>query len=261
MESPSPNGRWIRGRMLNWAKRLVQSGCDFAYPRTCHWCATLLPEEGLSSTRFCQKCRLTLAPVPSNRCQRCSAPVGPHLETSQGCIHCRSDPRRYHQIISLGAYQHELQKACLLCKKPGRISLANALTELLIEQNQSTFMAWDSHLVIPVPHHWRDRLWSEHATMAISERLGQFLKRPVERHLLLKVRRTRRQQQLSAKARKTNLREAFRVSHPNRLKGKRVLLADDILTTGITADHCAQVLLKAGAAQVNVAVLARGIGG
>jgi len=259
MEIPYRRGEGAIGPLLSWMKKLVQSGIDFAYPRTCHWCADLLPEEGNSSARFCQKCCLAIVPVQPYRCQRCSAPVRPHLETSRGCIHCRSHPGRYHQIVSLGAYLQELQKACLLCKKPGRASLANALTELLIEQNRSTLITWDSHLVIPVPHHWRDRLWSEHATVAISERLGQFLKRPVERNLLLKVRRTRRQQQLPASARKTNLQEAFRVCHPDRLKGKRVLLADDIVTTGITADRCAQVLLKAGAVQVNVAVLARSI--
>jgi len=244
-----------------WTLARFQSGLDFIYPKSCHWCHELLPEQASQTERFCQRCRQDLAPHFPHRCQRCSAPVGPYLDTSNGCIHCQREKGRFSTIASLGPYQNALRLACLKGKQRGQTSLANALTELLCQQHAEQIRSWGADLVVPVPHHWRDRLRSDHASVAVAESLGRFLKVPVARHILRKVRKTRKQQKLPASARKDNLKAAFQVARSVRLEGKTILLADDILTTGITADRCASVLLNAGAARVDVAVLARAIGG
>lgn len=169
---------------------------------------------------------------------------------------------KYSRIISLGPYLDELRRASLKCKHPRQAALTNALTELMCRRNGEILREWNADMVIPVPHYWMDRLRADHAAATIGESLGRFLKVPVERHILRKVKRTRKQQKLPAHARQENLRGAFEVARSahRRVAGRRVVLADDILTTGITADRCSRVLLHAGATRVDVAVLARAIG-
>lgn len=244
-----------------WARRWSLRVRDFIYPPACLWCRNPTQDVRNASSRFCLNCQGLLAPVIKDRCERCSAPVGPHLNTAQGCIHCRTDPFSFSRAISIGPYEKELRKACLLCKQPGHAVLARGLTEVLCQQNAAVLTGWNVDVVVPVPHYWLDRLrQADHAADAVADQLGRFLMVPVERHILSKVRWTRKQLQLSASARRENLRSAFRVAGHVRLNGVRVLLADDILTTGTTAHRAARPLLEAGAQNVSVAVLARGIG-
>jgi len=244
-----------------WLRSGLHWGMDFIYPRCCRWCRCLLPEDAFRNECFCRRCTQAIAPVLPNRCLRCSAPVGPNLETSGGCLHCRRHPGRYRSVISLGPYADELRLACLMCKHSRHPTLVAGLVELLCRRHFETLRSWDCDLVIPVPHHWWDRIWREHPSAVMGERISRELRLPLDRHCLRKVRRTRKQQSLPVSSREANLRKAFRIAAFSRLKGRRILLVDDILTTGITADRCARVLLQAGAARVDVAVLARSLGG
>ncbi|WP_437227303.1 ComF family protein [Planctomicrobium sp. SH661] len=248
-------------RLIQLVREVAQSGMEFVYPRSCHWCSELLPRDPGESLRFCTRCLKELAPVIPDRCQICSAPVGPNLNTEQGCIHCKRERMKYHSVISLGPYQGDLRVACLKCKQPGTSSLTSALTELTFERNLESLRNLKAEIVIPVPHFWLQRLSSDHPAMSMAECLGRKLKIPVDRLTLRKVRSTDKQQTLSASARKGNLNRAFRVSGKSRIQGRRVLLVDDILTTGITADRCTRELLGSGASQVDVVVLARSLGG
>jgi len=247
--------------LLSWCETAAQWGLDFVYPRCCLLCRCLLPEKAKRDEKFCFRCLAAIAPEIPYRCRRCSAPVGPHLNTDRGCLHCNRYKHQYHQVVSLGPYQNELRRACLRAKQHGQRALAAALAGLMCRRHQTLLQEWKCDFIIPVPHHWRDRLHVEHATMAISEALSRTLKIPVRFQSLHKIRRTRRQQELPASVRESNLKGAFRVGRTRDVSGKRILLTDDILTTGITADRCARALLDAGAARVNVAVLARSIGG
>lgn len=246
-------GLWLHTG-LSWA-------IDFIYPRCCCWCRCLLPDQTSRQDRFCLACMRIVAPEITDRCQRCSAPVGPHLETSRGCLHCKRQTRRYRDAISLGPYADELRHACLICKRSRHSTLASALSDLLCSRHGDLMRNWKCDVVMPVPHHWFDRILRDHPASIMAERISRNLHLPLERQTLRKVRRTRKQQELSASAREGNLKKAFRVTWKSHLKGKRILLVDDVLTTGITADRCTRVLMDAGATEVHVAVLARSISG
>jgi len=146
-------------------------------------------------------------------------------------------------------------------KRPADRPLAVVLGEHLAARVAAEFSTAEIDVVMPVPMHWSRRVWRganspEVLAAAIAERLGV----PTTSQLLVRRRRTIPQATLSPGRRRANVRGAFAV-HPHKdLIGARVLLVDDILTTGATLNEAAKTLRKAGSSEVSVAVLARAEG-
>jgi predicted amidophosphoribosyltransferase len=247
----------------------LSSACDtaveFLYPPACTLCEQVLPsvlvsgERDAVAMRLCAACRVALAPRAGDRCVRCDAPVGPYLDTSRGCIHCRSDRFAFERVLSLGVYEQRLRQAILSAKEPGGAPLATALAELLWQTQGPALATAAIDVVVPVPHHWTERLTHPHlppATLAVT--LARRLRVACNRHRLRKIRRTPQQSTLSGARRRENLRGAFRaVSGAG--GGGTVLLVDDVLTTGTTAHRAAEALRATGTKRVLVAVIARAI--
>jgi ComF family protein len=149
----------------------------------------------------------------------------------------------------------------LRIKRPQERALAISLGHLLAHEKNSDLTAWQVDAVIPVPMHWSRRIWrGANSPETIAERLSRRLAVPLASHLLIRRRRTQPQASLSPTRRMANVRGAFRADkHPD-LKGARLLLVDDIMTTGATLNEAAKVLRRAGAAFVGVVVLARAEG-
>jgi predicted amidophosphoribosyltransferase len=165
-------------------------------------------------------------------------------------------------VIRLGVYENELREMCLAAKRPGGEELAAALGETLWAEEGLALLAAQAELVVPIPHHWSEALLGapkvpETLSGVLSRRLRVRQVTPI----LAKVRRTSKQAGLPSGRRRINLRNAFCV--PRRfapyVTGRRILLVDDVLTTGATADEASRALLAAGAASVRVAVV-RSIG-
>ena len=235
---------------------------DFVYPPACSLCGQPLLNSTARPQRLCVQCRNEVAPVLPHRCLRCSAPAGPHLDTSNGCIHCRADRFAFEKVLSLGAYDGSLREACLQVKRQSGSVVAVALAGLLVEQEfmESGYGQPGFDLVVPVPHHWTDRIRQNHLPpVTLATCVARLLSVPCAAHILAKVRRTRPQTELSHTERRKNLRGAFRLIGRPDLTGRQVLLVDDVLTTGTTAHRAATELKRAGAV-ITVAVLARGLG-
>ena len=116
-------------------------------------------------------------------------------------------------------------------------------------------------LILPVPLH-RKKLSSRGFNQAVllGEILSQRLKIPLDRRNLRRIRWTEPQVNLAAHARRTNVKGAFALHAAARMSGCRVLLVDDVLTTGSTAEECGRVLKAAGVADVTVVTVARALG-
>lgn len=134
-----------------------------------------------------------------------------------------------------------------------------ACGRLLVEEQASSIEAAAPDLIAAVPQHWSGRLFRSHnAAEVLASVIGVMLSIPVDRTSLTRSRRTAPQKRAaSVRARQSNQRGAFRVREPAALQRKRVLLVDDILTTGATANEAARELNKAGGLVVGVAVIAR----
>ena len=119
----------------------------------------------------------------------------------------------------------------------------------------------DADMIVPVPL-YRSRLWSRRFNQSamLAQAVGGLSGVPVDCFLLARVKRTHSQVGLSAAQRRKDVAGAFRATGPRgQLRGKSVLVVDDVITTGATAEACARVLKRAGAARVDILALARAV--
>lgn len=252
----------LRLRIRQWGRLAV----DFVFPPQCPLC-------GLERQRFesivdsnatagvCPGCLHDVAPTVTDRCQRCCAPVGPHLDTTAGCIHCIGDVYSFERVYSLGVYRDRLRDAVLTAKQDGGAPAAAALARLFCDREATELQALHIDVVVPIPHHWLERVGRRHLTpVTMSRVIAARLQTRWRGDALKKIRRTPKQASLTPTGRRNNLRGAFRAGRGARLTGKTILLVDDVLTTGTTAHRATRALKQSGAGAVYVAAIARGIG-
>lgn len=223
-------------------------------PAVCLFCQQRLPD-GYPADRFCPACLASLTSPAPARCACCAVAFASPLAAPHHCESCLRQPPPFNRVHTLGSYQGVLREAVQRFKYRDGLLLERPLGRLLAETVRK---GCDSppDLLLPVPLH-PSRLRQRGYNQALQ------LARQVSRHsgialapaVLRRVRETTAQQGLAARQRHGNLRNAFMVAEA--VAGRRILLIDDVMTTGSTARECAGVLRQAGAAAVDVAVLGR----
>jgi ComF family protein len=236
-------------------RHLAQGMLQLVFPAVCGACGrSLLPEEA----QFCSACRSILATDLFPTCPRCAASVGPHAAVEDGCPQCRDTHFHFERAIRLGPYEGLLRELVLRLKHPMGETLAELLGELWAENAQSRLREIGANVVIPVPLHWWRRFRRGYnQSEALAYRLAARMQLPCRPGWLRRIRHTPQQTSQAPSERKENVRGAFRARSRARLRGKVILLVDDVLTTGSTCNEAARALHAAGAARVIVAVLAR----
>jgi ComF family protein len=165
---------------------------------------------------------------------------------------CKHPPLLFDTVVTIGGYQNNLRDAILRMKHPQHENLALAMGRLFGQKRFSELDELEAEMIVPVPMYWKRRLRrGTNSAELLARCLGRKLGLPVRRRMLVRCKNTVPQSELSAKNRFSNMRGAFRVHWPQQLKGVRVLLVDDVLTTGATCSE---------AAMVAVAVVARAQG-
>lgn len=247
-----------------FSRQFIAASVEFLFPRacvTCHLPLAPLAAENSAVDQFCADCRRTLTEgAEQPACLRCGAAVGPHVDSANGCLECRRDRFAFQKVFRLGIYQAELREAVIRCKYLTHEPLLMGLGELIWDYRGSSMQTAGIDLVVPIPQHWRQRLFSRHhAPEVLAETLARRLQVPVANALLVKVRPTLKQAHLNRTERHENQQGVFRVTRREAIAGKRVLLVDDVLTTGATAHSASSTLRSAGAANVMVGVIARAL--
>ncbi len=244
-------------RLRPWLRQTVKAAVGLIYPPGCACCrAEIMPPD--DALLLCDLCRKRLTPKSRQTCGRCGASLAGGPTAAIACPHCRGLKFRFEKVVALGSYHAELRDAVLRVKRPGADPLAAALGQLLVDTQRDRLVALGTDVVMPVPMHWRRQLargtnGPELIAAAIANRLGNLRLR----RGLVRCRNTSRQTDVPADQRAANVRSAFRIVGGWNPAGSRVLLIDDILTTGATADEAAGALMTGGAAEVSVAVIAR----
>jgi ComF family protein len=161
----------------------------------------------------------------------------------------------YTRAWSLYLYASPLQEAVRLFKYKKKVALADALGALM---NRLPLDAIQPDVIIPVPLHptrLKDREYNQ--SLLLADRFSRARHIPLSYDNLVRTRETPPQTELSRAVRLNNLRRAFAVRRPEDMAGKRVLLIDDVFTTGTTVNECAKALRRAKATEVYVCTLAR----
>jgi ComF family protein len=177
------------------------------------------------------------------------------LEGENFCAVCLARKPAFDSARAIMAYDDKSRGAILALKHADRLELVPGFARWL---SRNGVLA-DCDLIVPVPLH-RFRLWQRRYNQSaeLARRLAAGRNIAANPFALVKTRSTASQGEMaSAKARRRNVQRAFQVPDPTGVRGRNVLLLDDVLTTGATAEACARALKRAGAARVHVLALAR----
>jgi len=227
------------------------------FPAACTNCDTPLWDDPVPFV--CKGCWKTLVPIAGPCCPHCGVPYASPVTLQQSPTHecgaCRIKPPAFTQTWSLFPYQSPLRETIVLFKYRGKRSLTKHFIQAMIPAlpNLPTI---DALLPVPLhPQRLREREYNQ--SLLLAHGLSQHLQIPLLLSCLLRVRPTAPQTSLSKKERLTNLHRAFAVDDVSRIAGKRILLIDDVFTTGTTLHECAKTLRKAGSGPVYGLTLAR----
>ncbi len=241
------------------ARRIVRAGLDLVFPPTCAGCSVDL-ENHAGGLLVCQECREQLTSIKPG-CRLCGADVPAVAAMSADCPACRGRRLRFDTTVRLGPYQGLLRRLVLAAKSRTQQPLAVMLADLMAETRHGQLFELKIDLVVPIPMHWSRRLWrGGNHTDLLAARLAKSMGVAWSNRVLTRTRRTVPQAELPPSARFKNIRGALRVARPAAIAGKRVLVVDDIMTTGATCSEAARVLLQEGASYVASAIVARAEG-
>jgi len=226
-------------------------------PVHCQACGIPLTDDPVPF--FCAGCWSAISPLTQSRCTRCDRPFPSSVATTYSpnhvCQPCIERPPSYTRARTLYAYLPPLQDAICLFKYRGRVSLASALSRLMIDRLPPLDPV---DLVIPVPLHarrLREREFNQ--SLLLADSIARHIQTPLSFSNLVRVAASPAQTTLSRKGRLKNLRGAFSLRDPASIVGKRILLIDDVFTTGTTINECAKTLRKARSGDVWALTLAR----
>ncbi|MDL2269344.1 ComF family protein [Desulfosarcina sp. OttesenSCG-928-G17] len=207
---------------------------------------------------FCPSCRQRWTPVTSPMCPVCGLVFKSRAGEDHLCGRCLSGETPIFRARSMGIYDQTLRAAIHALKFGHVIALADPLGALLGKTFRRHWQPGEIDLITPIPLHrrrFRQRGFNQSWLLIRKWRLPP--SSALVRDLLVRTRATASQTGLGRKARRENIKNAFAVRDSTAVSGKRVLLVDDVMTTGATAEACAKVLLKSGARQVDLITLAR----
>lgn len=236
-------------------RKFGTAALDLLLPPQCLSCRQVVAAPGT----LCGACFAKVRFLSTPCCAACGAP----FEFDPGgadalCGNCIRERPSYDRARAVFRYDDSSRSLILAFKHGDRIDAAPAYARWLARAGDALIA--DADLIAPVPLHWTrlfHRRYNQSALLANA--LARLAERPAAPDLLRRRRRTPSQGGLGRAERVRNVRGAFAVRAGSRapVAGKRILLVDDVLTTGATVEACASALLKAGALAVDVLTLAR----
>lgn len=252
-DQPPAPANWIGGA----AARFFSALDSVLFPLDCLMCG-----KDEIDAPFCEECRAGMIRFDERVCERCALGLGPFASAGRSCARCRNRRYGFDAALSLGEYQGSLREACLLLKRPAYSWLADWFAGELVAKHERRLdeeglggSAQDERsgwVTAPIPLHWkrhheRGYNQAESLAAALASRLGIRCVKAIKR-----VSNTAPLAFRSRTERTETMKNAFAISRfaKRRIAGKRVLLADDVMTTGVTLSSAARLLKRMGAKRV-----------
>ncbi|MBW2673399.1 MAG: ComF family protein [Deltaproteobacteria bacterium] len=241
--------------MICEAKEVASGLADMLFPEQCPTCGAALVGGG---NLFCPDCLSAVRFIAPPLCISC----GLSFTTNQGanhlCEECIRSMPPFSVARSLSVYEGALLDAIHLFKYHGKISVGEALGRMMAQAPYDSLAIEDYSLIIPVPLHpkrLRERGFNQ--SLVLARQISKRFSIPLDFSTLKRMVYTVSQVNLSGSKRKTNVRGAFEVVDRGRIQGHKIVLIDDVYTTGSTVAECSKMLVQGGAKEVAVLTLAR----
>lgn len=238
------------------AGRMAELGADLLYPKVCPVCMQIAAAD--DNNGICGNCKSKLKYISNPRCLKCGKQIS--SDEIQYCYDCARSGHIYRQGVGVWGYTKEISESIYAFKYHNQRCFAPVYADEIAACCGNIIKSWDAQALIPVPLH-ADRMKKRGYNQAalIAGELGEKLCIAVDEELLIRNRNTKPQKELDDKERFKNVENAFIIER-NVVKYKKVILVDDIYTTGTTVDACAKALMQKGVREVYFVSLCIGRG-
>ena len=224
------------------------------YPRRCPVCQIIVTEKGY----VCRECKQQLPYIKEPRCKKCGKSLD--SEVQEYCFDCTKGHHVFDKGIALWQYTKSMKQSIHRFKYDNKREYSDFYIEEILKQYGTWIESLQVDAIIPVPlHRSKQRSRGFNQAELLAKGIGKALQIPVEAKVVERYRKTKVQNVLNDTERKNNVKKAFKIAG-NVVKLKKVLLVDDIYTTGSTIDAIAEVLKEAGVEQVYICCLCAGRG-
>lgn len=222
---------------------------ELSFPVHCIVC------RDLSESYLCAKCRQKITLIAPPICTKCGIP-----NATPRCWGCLQHQFHFELARSAGAFEGTLRKAIHALKYRSIWMLAEPLSEVLIDGFIESRLPKSVDMIVPIPiHPSRKAHRGFNQSELIAKGLAKHLSIQMDTKTLVKSKKTPHQVGVAFEQRWINIYGSFSVVHPERVKNKKIMLIDDVITTGATLDEAARMLLDSGASTVVAYTLARSI--
>lgn len=236
----------------------LESLMQLIYPRRCPVCEQIVLPKG---SLICKECYQSLQFIKEPCCKKCGKPIG--KEETEYCYDCMTKKFHYEYGYGMLVYDQKMMRSIASYKYKYKREYGDFYISEMLRRMGDKILRMGVDVVIPVPLHkkkLKQRGYNQAAILA--KGIAEGLKLPYEEHLLKRCVNTKPQKLLNDKERFKNLEHAFELNPAGKFpyRGKKVLLIDDIYTTGSTIEVCSNVLLGMGVEKVYFASLCIGKG-
>ena len=239
-------------------KEILTGIADVLLPGRCPIChATVRTRQALP---LCESCLSQITAIRPPICSACGLPFPTESGTDHLCGDCLLSPRVFTRARAVGHYEGSLLTAIHAFKYQGQSALGRILGRLMADHDYHDFHISSCTMIIPVPLHvrrLRERGFNQ--ALILARAIARRHELPLDFTSLMRQVATPPQITLGKTERQRNVRDAFRIREPGRVKGEKIIIVDDVYTTGSTLNECARVLLEGGANEVAALTLARAI--
>lgn len=238
-------------KIADAAELLLQA----VYPRRCPICHDIVRPKG---AQICRGCAGKVRPVREPRCKKCGKPL--EKEEQEYCRDCRCRRHYFEEGAGIFPYNQVMRESLMKCKYGGRREYLDYYGQMMIRYGGKYLAYWNPQAIVPIPlYKTQMRIRGFNQSACLAHALGKQSGIPVYSHMLEKTKKTRTQKGLGEKQRRRNLQGAFSTGAQFQ-PFQRILLVDDVYTTGGTVDEAARCLKKAGVKAVYVLTLCVGKG-